>query len=101
MARKRGLLKHNPLHGNVAAISVGIVDGTPRLDLDYKLDVAAEVDMNVAMNHKGEFIEVQGTGEQGTFTRDELDSLLDLAATGIKKLMTIQRKAIRSLNQTN
>ena len=97
VARGRGLLKHNPLRGNVAAISVGIVDGTPRLDLDYKLDVAAEVDMNVAMNHKGEFIEVQGTGEQGTFSRQQLDELLDLAATGIRKLITIQRKASRAM----
>jgi ribonuclease PH len=97
VARARGLIRRNPLRGNVAAVSVGIVDGRPRLDLDYELDVAAAVDMNVAMNHEGEFIEVQGTGEQGTFSRDQLDSLLDLAATGIRKLMTIQRKAIRSM----
>lgn len=96
-ARDRGLIKGNPLLGNVAAVSVGIVDGAPRLDLDYKLDVAAEVDMNVAMNHKGDFIEVQGTGEQGTFSRDQLDSLLDLAGSGIRKLMTIQRRAIRAM----
>ncbi len=96
-ARGRGLIKGNPLIGNVAAVSVGIVDGTPRLDLDYKLDVAAEVDMNVAMNHKGDFIEVQGTGEQGTFSRDQLDSLLDLAGSGIRKLMTVQRRALRAM----
>lgn len=97
VAKSRGLIERDPLLGTVAAVSVGIVDGVPRLDLDYELDVAAEVDMNVAMNHKGDFIEVQGTGEHGTFNRDQLDELLDLAATGIRKLMTIQRKAIRSL----
>jgi ribonuclease PH len=100
VARERGLIRSNPLRGNVAAISVGIIAGKPHLDLDYELDVAAEVDMNVAMNHKGEFIEVQGTGEQGTFSREQLDMLLDLAAGGIRKLMTIQRKAIRSMSAT-
>ncbi|NNE34494.1 MAG: ribonuclease PH [Rhodothermales bacterium] len=97
VARERDLIRKNPIRGNVAAVSVGIIDGKPRLDLDYKLDVSAEVDMNVAMNHKGDFVEVQGTGEQGTFSREELDSLLDLAARGIRRLMTIQRKAVRAV----
>ncbi|MFI4861011.1 MAG: ribonuclease PH [Phycisphaerales bacterium JB063] len=93
-ARKEKRITTQPLLGPVAAVSVGVIDGKPYLDLDYPLDVRAEVDMNVAMNHKGRFIEVQGTGEQGTFSREELDTLLDLAGKGIKKLMTIQRAAL-------
>ena len=92
-ARKQGLIKQNPMIGPVAAVSVGIIDGKPTLDLDYPLDVRAEVDMNIAMNHKGDFIEVQGTGEKGTFNRDELDALLDLAGKGIRKLIRVQRDA--------
>ncbi|MEM9415490.1 MAG: ribonuclease PH [Planctomycetota bacterium] len=95
-ARKEKRITTQPLLGSVAAVSVGVIDGKPYLDLDYPLDVRAEVDMNVAMNHKGQFIEVQGTGEQGTFSRDELDTLLDLAGKGIKRLMTIQRAAVKS-----
>jgi len=83
------------LPGSVAATSVGIIDGTATLDLDYPLDVRAEVDMNVAMNGQGQFIEVQGTGEQGTFDRAQLDELLDLAQDGIKQLMAIQQAALR------
>jgi ribonuclease PH len=93
--RDKGLIAEDPLKGPVAAVSVGIVDGKARLDLDYSLDVKADVDMNVAMNHRGELIEVQGTGEQATFTRRELDRLLDLAAKGIKELINIQRAALR------
>jgi len=93
-ARKDKRIEHNPILGPVAAVSVGIIDGQAHLDLDYPLDVNAEVDMNVAMNHKGQFIEVQGTGEQGTFSREELDTLLDLAGKGIKQLMKVQRAAI-------
>lgn len=78
----------------VAAISVGIIDGVATLDLDYPLDVRAEVDMNVAMNGQGQFIEVQGTGEQGTFDRKQLDALLDLATDGIQSLMAIQAAAL-------
>lgn len=95
VARKKKLIAKNPLKGPVAAISVGKVDGKSYLDLDYVLDVAAEVDMNVVMNHKGEFIELQGTGEGGIFTRSELDELVDLAGKGIKKLMKLQREAIK------
>ncbi len=96
-AKRRGLLSKNPLIGPVAAVSVGIIDGKPRLDLDYELDVRADVDMNVAMNHRGHLIEVQGTGERNTFSRAELDQLLDLAGTGIRKLIRVQREAIRKL----
>ena len=94
-ARADGRITTQPLLGPVAAVSVGVIDGEAYLDLDYPLDVRAEVDMNVAMNHKGDFIEVQGTGEKGTFSRDELDTLLDLAGKGIKKLMTLQRAAVK------
>lgn len=95
-ARKEGMIKTNPIIGNVAAISVGVIDGLPTLDLDYPLDVRAEVDMNVAMNNKGKFIEVQGTGEQGTFSRDELDALLDLATKGIKQLVRLQNTFLKN-----
>ncbi|XAL99713.1 ribonuclease PH [Phycisphaeraceae bacterium D3-23] len=95
-ARKEKRITTQPLLGPVAAVSVGVIGRKAYLDLDYPLDVKAEVDMNVAMNHKGQFIEVQGTGEQGTFSRDELDTLLDLAGKGIKKLMTIQRAAAKA-----
>jgi ribonuclease PH len=81
----------------VAAVSVGIVGGASWLDLDYERDAAAEVDMNVAMNHRHELVEVQATGEQGTFSRAQLDELLELAAGGIRKLMAVQRQALREL----
>lgn len=94
-ARQRGSILRNPVIGPVAAVSVGVIDGEPHLDLDYALDSRAEVDMNVAMNHRGEFVEVQGTGEQGTFSREQLDALLDLADKGIRKLIRAQRSALR------
>jgi ribonuclease PH len=94
VAREAGMIAKSPLLGPVAAVSVGIVDGVARLDLDYELDSKADVDMNVAMNHKGDFIEVQGTGENGTFNRKQLDAMLKLAAKGTRQLMTIQRKAV-------
>lgn len=94
-AKKQGLITKDPLIGPVAAVSVGVIDGQPTLDLDYALDVRAEVDMNVAMNHKGDFIEVQGTGEKGTFSRTELDALLDLAGKGIRQLIKVQRAAVK------
>jgi ribonuclease PH len=94
VARKRGLIEKNPILGSVAAISVGIVDGKVYLDLDYPLDVRADVDMNVAMNHRGDLIEVQGTGEQGVFSREQLDAMLDLAGKGVRRLQRIQRAAL-------
>jgi ribonuclease PH len=78
----------------VAAISVGIIDGEPRLDLDYPEDVRAEVDMNVVMSSASTFVEVQGTGEHGTFDRAQLDMLLDLAVSGIRQLDEIQARAL-------
>ena len=93
-ARKEKLITGNPLFGPLAAVSVGIVDGQAYLDLDYELDVRADVDMNVVANHRGEFVEVQGTAERQAFSRSQLDELLDLASRGIRKLMRVQRKAI-------
>jgi ribonuclease PH len=92
--RKRGALKSNPLHGQVAAVSVGIVGGLPVLDLDYKEDSEAETDMNVVMNNGGGFIEVQGTAEGHAFRRNELDALLNLAVTGISELCALQTQAL-------
>jgi ribonuclease PH len=79
-----------PLHGQVAAISVGICSGVPVLDLDYAEDSCAETDMNVVMNNGGGFIEVQGTAEGHAFRRHELDALLNLAAGGIARLFQMQ-----------
>lgn len=83
-----------PLLGQVAATSVGLVDGELVLDLEYAEDSVAEVDMNVVMDGKGGFIEVQGTGEQTPFSRQRLDSMLDLATSGIDRLLAIQREII-------
>lgn len=90
----RKLLKLNPIHGQVAAVSVGIYNGVPVLDLDYAEDSTAETDMNVVMNSGGAFIEVQGTAEGHAFRRNELDELLNLAATGIAQLHSYQLAAI-------
>lgn len=92
----RRLLKANPIHGQVAAVSVGIYNGVPVLDLDYAEDSAAETDMNVIMNNGGGFIEVQGTAEGHAFRRDELDELLNLAAKGIGELQSHQLTALSS-----
>jgi len=86
--------KTYPLRDSVAAVSVGIVDGKPVLDLDYELDFAAAVDMNVVMTGKGRFVEVQGTGEEATFTDQELQALLKLARRGISQLTDVQRKIL-------
>jgi ribonuclease PH len=86
-------LKRDPIHGHVAAISVGIYKGTPVLDLDYREDSDAETDMNVVMNDAGAFIEVQGTAEGHAFRRDELDAMLALATTGSAQLIELQREA--------
>ena len=90
----QGILKQNPIVSNVAAISVGIVNKTPMLDLKYTEDSLAEVDMNVIMNGKGEFVEVQGTGEEATYTRAQLNELIDLAEEGIKHIIEIQNQVI-------
>jgi ribonuclease PH len=92
IVRDKGIA--DPIHGQVAAISVGIVGGRPVLDLDYVEDSSAETDMNVVMNSGGGFIEVQGTAEGHAMRRDELDALLDLAARGTAELFTAQRAAL-------
>jgi ribonuclease PH len=89
-----GKIPRSPIKRRVAAVSVGVIDGQPRLDLDYEEDVRAEVDMNVVMSSEGKFVEVQGTGEHGTFDRDELNMLLDLAVAGIRTLDAAQTKAL-------
>ena len=85
-----GVLKENPIREAVAAISVGVVDGVPMLDLCYTEDVAAQVDMNLVMTASGKFVEVQGTAEDEPFTPNELEALLALGRTGIKKLIKAQ-----------
>jgi ribonuclease PH len=90
----RGLIKTNPVHGQVAAVSVGILGDSPVLDLDYPEDSSAETDLNVVMNDGGAFIEIQGTAEGHAFRRDELDAMLSLAESGIRQLIEFQDKAL-------
>ena len=85
----------SPVKRRVAAVSVGVIDGEARLDLDYPEDVRAEVDMNVVMTSEGNYVEVQGTGEHGTFDRDALNRLLALADGGVMSLLLAQRDALR------
>ena len=87
-------LKTNPVHGQIAAVSVGIYKGVPVLDLDYEEDSQAETDMNVVMNEAGRFVEVQGTAEGHAFTREELDTLLELASAGVSEIIEAQNVAI-------
>ena len=89
-----GRITDTPVKRRVAAVSVGVIGSTPRLDLDYEEDVGAAVDMNVVMSSEGRFVEVQGTGENGTFDRPELDGLLDLALKGIQELDAAQQHAL-------
>jgi len=91
----RRLIAASPLHGQVAAVSVGIYGGVPVLDLDYDEDSQAETDMNVVMNNGGAFVEVQGTAEGHAFRRHELDALLNLAVQGIGTLFTLQAQALK------
>jgi ribonuclease PH len=93
----RRAIASSPLHGQIAAISVGIYNGTPVLDLDYAEDSNAETDMNVVMNNGGGFVEVQGTAEGHAFRRHELDALLNLAAAGIAQLHALQTQALQTL----
>lgn len=91
---KDGKLAESPLVGGVAAVSVGIFNGQPLLDLCYVEDVAADVDMNLVMNGSGEFVEIQGTGEEATFTEKELASMMALGKSGIKELLAAQQAAL-------
>jgi len=86
----------SPVKRRVAAVSVGVIDGESRLDLDYAEDVRAEVDMNVVMTSEGKYVEVQGTGEHGTFDRSALDRLLGLADGGVSTLLRAQEEALRA-----
>lgn len=91
---RRRALAVSPIHGQVAAISVGIVSGVPVLDLDYLEDSQAETDMNVVMNNGGAFVEIQGTAEGHAFRRHELDAMLNLAANGVGQLFAIQAQTL-------
>jgi ribonuclease PH len=92
----RGSLLRSPLHGQVAAVSVGICGGAPVLDLDYAEDSQAETDMNIVMKDGGTFVEIQGTAEGHAFRREELDAMLALAASGISRLHELQREALEA-----
>lgn len=93
---QRGLIKTNPIHGQVAAVSVGIYQNIPVLDLDYDEDSVAETDMNVVMNDGGGFIELQGTAEGHAFRAEELQTMLSLAQSGIDRLMALQSAALQA-----
>ena len=90
----QGQLTRPPLRDGVAAISVGVVEGVPCLDLDYAEDAKAHVDMNVVMTGGGRYVEVQGTGEQASFTEAELRALLRLARTGIRRVLAVQKRLL-------
>ncbi len=92
---QKGDLQQSPICHQVAAVSVGLLQGEPFLDLNYLEDVAATVDFNVVMNEELNIIEMQGTAEEGSFSRSELNQILDLAQTGIQKLLTIQNQALK------
>jgi ribonuclease PH len=94
--KSAGKLRGNPLFEQVVAVSVGMVDGRLLLDLDYREDSRAEVDMNLVMNGAGEYIELQGTGERATFDRARLDALLDLGKQGLDTLLALQREVVAS-----
>lgn len=95
--RRAGKIKGNPLHNQIAAVSVGMVDGELLCDLDYTEDSNAEIDMNLVMNERGEFVEIQGTGERTPFSRKRLDKLLDMGEAGIRELMAAQKAAIEGV----
>jgi len=92
--RAEGLVLVDPLADFVAAVSVGVVDGVPALDLDYAEDSACDTDMNVVMTGRGGFVEVQGTAEGSPFTRGEMDALVSLAEGGIRELIAAQKRAL-------
>ena len=92
--REQGLVEMLPLKDYLAAVSVGLVDGALLLDLDYREDVAASVDLNVVMNGSGGMVEIQGTAENGSFNREQLGLFLDLAAAGVEALVEKQREAL-------
>ena len=91
---KNGILKTSPMLSEVAAVSVGIIEGTPILDLAYSEDSVADVDMNIVCTGRGKFIEIQGTAEREPFTREQMDEMLLLAEKGVNQLFDIQRNAL-------
>ncbi|MFH1190318.1 MAG: ribonuclease PH [Candidatus Omnitrophota bacterium] len=95
--KKDGIIMEVPVSDYVAAVSVGMLDGAPALDLDYEEDSNAEVDMNIVMTGDGRFIEVQGTAEREPFTKNEMEKLLALARGGIEELISAQKKALEGL----
>ena len=95
--QRKGLIQADPLQRMVASVSVGMVKGVPILDLDYPEDSSADTDMNVIMAEDGKFIEVQGTAEGETFSREELNAMLDLASAGIDQLIQVQKNALGSV----
>lgn len=95
--KAEGILESIPVNDYVAAISVGILDGVPILDLEYVEDSQADVDMNVVMTGKGKFVEIQGTAENEPFDRNQLDALLQLAEKGIQELITLQKSVLGEL----
>lgn len=96
-AQKKGLIGDTPLKDYLAAVSVGIIDGEPVLDLNYSEDSTAEVDMNIVMTGKGKFVEVQGTAEGEPFSKTQMEGLISLAKHGIEELVAIQHKLIGDL----
>jgi ribonuclease PH len=91
---KNSIIKTSPIRSEVAAVSVGIIDGTPILDLAYAEDSTAEVDMNIVCTGRGQFIEIQGTAEREPFTREQMDEMLKLAEKGVNELFEAQRTAL-------
>lgn len=91
---EQGILERSPIHHQVAAVSVGLLHGEPFLDLNYTEDVAADIDFNVVMNEQLEIIEIQGTAESGSFSRNQLNQIMDLAEKGIQDLFAAQRQAL-------
>lgn len=91
---EQGVLERSPIRDQIAAVSVGLLQGEPFLDLDYTEDVAADIDFNVVMNQQLEIIEIQGTAESGSFSRIQLNQIMDLAEKGIQDLFTAQRQAL-------
>jgi ribonuclease PH len=95
--KKQGVFKKLPVRQFIAAVSVGIVDGKSCLDLNYEEDSRAEVDMNIAMTDSGEFVEVQGTAEKGTFSHAQLGEMIELAQKGIQSLIGKQKEALKGV----
>ncbi|MEZ4716572.1 MAG: ribonuclease PH [Caldilineaceae bacterium] len=94
----KGVIAENPVKRTIAAVSVGMVGGDAYLDLDYRLDLAADVDFNVVMTDDERFVEVQGTAEGEPYDRNELDWMLELAATGVRQIVTAQRQVLANVH---